>query len=616
MPHAQKLTPKKTTPSKPSPFSVLDFFLAFFVPYFVYLLSVYPTVGTEDSGELVTSAATLDIAHPSGYPLHTLLGWLFTHIIPFGNIAWRVNIMSAFFGALTVAVLYLVIRRLTRSSQIALFFSLFFAFSGIFWSQSIRAEVYTLDIFLLISIIYALLRWDETGKAKFIYLTSLCFGLGVSDHHMILLAAPPAFIYVLVRNARILISPKVLGISALMMALGLSFYLYLPIRTALGPYDNPAYIHHDELYTWDSFFKFVNRGIYGGTISAPKETAATTENDTQTTEPEPGPLETVDDTVGKYAGKFVSNNIEGFPLMLKTTFGDLLFLPLIFFVPGIWFLAGNNRKFTLFLFVLFLFYTSVQLIFIAVNDRMHPLTAHSNRPFYLSSLLVLAIVTAAGMHLLVSSLKNKRYRSGILLALTFLPVGTLAANWSANNESHNYIARDFSYNLLQSLPQNAYLLSTGKDNLTFPLYYLRKVENVRPDVDLEIYYGKKCANRKTLEEKMSARDIRRMFIDLLPCGYNDLGLVPYNFAYAYGETSGLERASSTQFSLRGIRRKMDYPNNKLKGLYLIKMAILNEKDPETAEYYLNRVKNEIDNVPQLQDLITGLRTGDDKTGMF
>ena len=600
----------KTPPSKPSPTSLLDLFLSFFVPYLVYLLTIFPTVGTEDSGELITSAATLDIAHPSGYPLHTLLGWLFTNIIPFGNIGWRVNLMSAFFGALTISVLYLIIKKLTLNSPLALVFSLFFAFSGMFWSQAIRAEVYTLDIVILASIIYLLLSWDETGKAKFIYLAVLFFGLGVSNHQMIMLAAPPALIYVLIRNRKILISPKILTVSALMMALGLSFYLYLPIRTALGPYDNPAYIKHEGLYTWENFSKFVNRGIYGGTI------AITAETSTQTAQVEPGPVEKIGKTISRYGSKFVQNNITGFPLMMKIIFSDLLVLPLVLFIPGVYFLADKKRKFAIFLFSLFLFYTSFQLIFIAVTGNMHPLTVHSNRPFYLSSLLVLAIFSAAGLHLLVSSLKNRRVRTFLISALAILPLTTLAANFSDNNESRNYVARDFSYNLLQSLPKNGYLLSTGKDNLTFPLYYMRKVENVRPDVTLEIYYGKKCANRKTLEDKLSAKKLPFMFIDLLPCGYNDLDLTPYNFVYAYGDTTSLTKSAQKQFTLRGIRKKMDYPNSKLKGLYFIKMAILNESDPAIVDYYFNKVKTEVANVPQWQDFITGFKAGQDATGMF
>ena len=150
------------------PFKIPDWFYVFFPTYFVYLLTVYPTVGTEDSGELIVSAAMLDIAHPPGYPLHTLLGKLFTILIPFGNIGWRVNLLSAFFGAATIALTYLLIKKLTKNDYISMAGALILGFSDIFWSQSIRTETYTLHTFTLIAIIYLLFRWHETEKPKFL----------------------------------------------------------------------------------------------------------------------------------------------------------------------------------------------------------------------------------------------------------------------------------------------------------------------------------------------------------------------------------------------------------------------------------------------------------------
>src|SRR5437762_3568284 len=60
----------------------------------VYVSTLHPTVAGGDSGELTVVAATLGVAHPPGYPLHTLLAKLFT-FIPHGSIAWRVNLLSA-----------------------------------------------------------------------------------------------------------------------------------------------------------------------------------------------------------------------------------------------------------------------------------------------------------------------------------------------------------------------------------------------------------------------------------------------------------------------------------------------------------------------------------------
>lgn len=77
------------------------------ISFIVYLLTLAPTVYWGDSGELITVAYTLGIAHPSGYPTYTLLGHLFTYI-PFGSIAWRVNLMSAVFASLAVMLLYFV----------------------------------------------------------------------------------------------------------------------------------------------------------------------------------------------------------------------------------------------------------------------------------------------------------------------------------------------------------------------------------------------------------------------------------------------------------------------------------------------------------------------------
>ena len=84
------------------------------LPVFLLALGLYgmtlaPTVVTvfDDSLELQLVTYMLGIAHPPGYPLYTLLGWLFTRL-PLGDVAYRVNLMSAVFGALTVALVYLI----------------------------------------------------------------------------------------------------------------------------------------------------------------------------------------------------------------------------------------------------------------------------------------------------------------------------------------------------------------------------------------------------------------------------------------------------------------------------------------------------------------------------
>jgi len=76
--------------------------------FILYLVTCSPTVNFTDSGELITVAWTGGIAHPPGYPLYTLLGIAFVHL-PFGDPAWRMNILSALFAAAAVGLFYCLV---------------------------------------------------------------------------------------------------------------------------------------------------------------------------------------------------------------------------------------------------------------------------------------------------------------------------------------------------------------------------------------------------------------------------------------------------------------------------------------------------------------------------
>lgn len=126
----------------------------------LYLQTLAPSVATlfDDSLEFPLVAYRLAIAHPTGYPLYTLLGKLFT-LGPWHNVAWAVNLLSAVAGALTVALVYLITRQLTRRRLPALLGALALAVSPVFWSQSVIAEVYTLNSTFVAALLWLVLRW-------------------------------------------------------------------------------------------------------------------------------------------------------------------------------------------------------------------------------------------------------------------------------------------------------------------------------------------------------------------------------------------------------------------------------------------------------------------------
>src|SRR5262249_32089462 len=97
-----------------------------------------------DTPELMTVAVTLGVAHPSGYPLLTLLGYAFS-LLPLGPVAFRVNLVAAVCGAATIALVYVTAWRLTRSWPAAAVAALALALNPLFWSWSLVFEAFSLN---------------------------------------------------------------------------------------------------------------------------------------------------------------------------------------------------------------------------------------------------------------------------------------------------------------------------------------------------------------------------------------------------------------------------------------------------------------------------------------
>jgi hypothetical protein len=64
----------------------------------LYVRTLAPSLLYGDIAEFQMLYYTLGMTHASGYPTQIIFGKLFT-LLPFGDIAYRVNLMSAFFGA-------------------------------------------------------------------------------------------------------------------------------------------------------------------------------------------------------------------------------------------------------------------------------------------------------------------------------------------------------------------------------------------------------------------------------------------------------------------------------------------------------------------------------------
>src|SRR5205814_1016497 len=231
----------------------------------LYALTAPRTVALEDDGLFILSSYFLGVEHPPGYPLFTLLGHLFTYL-PFGSVAYRVHLASALFGALTGAAAWLCARALIDGRLPAYLAALGLGVSPVFWSQAIIAEVYTLNTFFFLSLVFmglqacppSLQGATSTQYSRLLPWMALVFGLSLSNHYPLMLLVAPAFVILLWPLRRELLSR--FGVLSWLVILGLAPYAWMVRRSwqALPvSFDGP-------LETIQEIWFFVSRAGYAG----------------------------------------------------------------------------------------------------------------------------------------------------------------------------------------------------------------------------------------------------------------------------------------------------------------------------------------------------------------
>lgn len=160
----------------------------------LYVRTLAPSLLYGDSAEFQTIAYTLGIGHPTGYPVYILLAKVFT-LIPAGDIAYRVNLFSAFCAALTVMLVYLILRKLGGICIPALYGSLALALVPLFWKHASIAEIYAPSAACLAFILFAVLHWKETNHPRWLFAAGFMSSLSLGIHATVALAAPAIMIY-------------------------------------------------------------------------------------------------------------------------------------------------------------------------------------------------------------------------------------------------------------------------------------------------------------------------------------------------------------------------------------------------------------------------------------
>ena len=187
----------------------LSFAIATVLVLMVYLWTLAPEVGLANSGQYTVGAMYAGVPSPPGFPLWTIYAWLFTKLLPFSNIAWRVAISSAVAGALTCGVIALMvsrggvmvmdgmrgIKRLVPKDEMLLrvvcgcVAGMGFGFDGAFWPKTVIPDPWPLSLLLFSLVLCQLMRWLSNPERKR-YLCAACFAYGLTlTNSQFLLAA-------------------------------------------------------------------------------------------------------------------------------------------------------------------------------------------------------------------------------------------------------------------------------------------------------------------------------------------------------------------------------------------------------------------------------------------
>lgn len=209
--------------------------VALLAPLCVYLATAAPSVQPGDSAELSTAVATLGIPHAPGYPVYVMASYPFT-LLPVGDVAYRVNVASAVYGAVCVVLIFELLLALGVRPLPSLFASQFAAFSYYFWAQSVIAEIYTFDAMLLIAMLRALVGFQQRRGTGWLCAAGVAAGLGVANRSGFAMFAPLVALALVRPSARPDLRQAAMCLLAFLV--GLSSYLFVPIRSV----DASAYV--------------------------------------------------------------------------------------------------------------------------------------------------------------------------------------------------------------------------------------------------------------------------------------------------------------------------------------------------------------------------------------
>ncbi len=417
------------------------FVLIFLSAFALYLHTMAPTLTFGDSGELISMISTLGIPHPTGFPLYILAGRIFS-FLPLSNPAFRINLMSAFFGALTPAFLFLALCAYLKNEKnafIKYFISasaaLLFIFSYTLWSQSAMSRIYTLNSsFCAAVLLLFFLSSGSRENSRYLFLWALLTGLGSGLHLTLAVFSGILWLHMALTNFSAL-KKHIFGILFFAL-LGLGVYIYLIIRS-----HSPAELKWSDLNTFGHFFSYISQQQYN---------------------------------IKKFARD--PGGILAFFIYLKDVmFRELSPLAICIFIAGAF--AAAFRREALAPAFLAIFVSAVLMLLFYGNYTDLKLAFRYMIPSY----IIMVFFIAYFYHTVFIFTKNRWIVMFTIAVFSSMMIALcLGVNYFESNKRDNFTAYNYVSDVLKGVPEDSAGLFTTGDGNIYPLAYFRYTLREKP----------------------------------------------------------------------------------------------------------------------------------------
>ncbi|KKQ48355.1 MAG: hypothetical protein US67_C0035G0005 [Candidatus Woesebacteria bacterium GW2011_GWD1_38_10] len=435
-------------------------FVAIFL--FIFTLEIYihnlsSSIYGGDSGDIATAVITNGVAHPSGYPLQTMLGILFLKIPIEATPAWKIGLVSSLFSSLTLLLIYKTTVELTKSKLFGILTALSVAFTYSFWLYAEVIEVFALNSFFISALIYLTIKYLQNKKTKFLIILALTIGLSLTNNQSIIILFPFIALSIVISNWKILLDIKTIFKCILFLVAGLTPYLYVLLSAQNDPEMNWGFAKN-----WENFWFLVTRQYYGwgGGVNTIKMHYT---------------IENIILRMGVYFDYWKSYINPLAPVLIILGIVQLII----------------NKKILIVFFLLssFLFVGPLFMIF-AGSDFQSYLGLATIERFIISNILISFLFLPFGVISIENIIRSIRMvRKPIKhilpkivpVVFSLIPIVSFIINFKRTDLSKVYVGDSLAVDVLSNLPENSVLMLRN-DTLAFNTIYYQQAYNYRKDV--------------------------------------------------------------------------------------------------------------------------------------